>query len=77
MLIQGIVDAFFEEADGLVLLDYKTDVVDGPEELIRRYKVQLDYYEEALTGLTGKRVKERLLYSFYLGREIYAESDVQ
>lgn len=77
VLIQGIVDAFFEETDGLVLLDYKTDVVDGPEELIRRYKVQLDYYEEALTGLTGKRVKERILYSFYLGREIYAENDVQ
>lgn len=67
VLIQGIVDAFFEEEDGLVLLDYKTDVIKAPEELVKRYKVQLDYYEEALESLTGKKVKERVLYSFYLG----------
>lgn len=67
VLIQGIVDAFFEEEDGLVLLDYKTDVIKAPEELVKRYKVQLDYYEEALESLTGKKVKERMLYSFYLG----------
>ncbi len=70
VLIQGIVDVFFEEEDGLVLLDYKTDVVEKPGELIRRYKVQLDYYEEALTNITGKKVKEKILYSFYLGTEI-------
>lgn len=67
VLIQGIVDVFFEEDDGLVLLDYKTDVIKVPEELVKRYKVQLDYYAEALESLTGKRVKERVLYSFYLG----------
>ena len=67
VLIQGIVDAFFEEEDGLVLLDYKTDVIKAPEELVKRYRVQLDYYEEALESLTGKKVKERMLYSFYLG----------
>ena len=67
VLIQGIVDVFFEEDDGLVLLDYKTDVIKVPEELAKRYKVQLDYYAEALESLTGKRVKERVLYSFYLG----------
>lgn len=67
VLIQGIVDAFFEEPDGLVLLDYKTDVIKEPDELVRRYRVQLDYYQEALESLTGKRVKERVLYSFYLG----------
>ena len=70
VLIQGIVDAYFEEEDGLVLLDYKTDVIEKPQELIRRYKVQLDYYQEALESLTGKKVKERILYSFYLGCEI-------
>lgn len=70
VLIQGIVDAFFEEGDGLVLLDYKTDVIDKPEELVKRYKAQLDYYEEALVALTGKKVKERVLYSFYLGCEV-------
>ncbi len=67
VLIQGIVDAFFYEEDGIVLLDYKTDVISSLEELVNRYKVQLDYYEEALTGLTGKAVKEKILYSFYLG----------
>ncbi|MGN1148040.1 MAG: helicase-exonuclease AddAB subunit AddA [Lachnospiraceae bacterium] len=70
VLIQGIVDAFFEEEDGLVLLDYKTDVIKKPEELVKRYKVQLDYYEEALISLTGKPVKEKVLYSFYLGCEV-------
>lgn len=67
VLIQGIVDVFFEEEDGLVLLDYKTDVIKTPDELVKRYKVQLDYYAEALESLTEKRVKERVLYSFYLG----------
>ncbi|MCH5275548.1 MAG: helicase-exonuclease AddAB subunit AddA [Lachnospiraceae bacterium] len=70
VLIQGIVDAYFEEEDGLVLLDYKTDVIEQPQELIRRYKAQLDYYQEALESLTGKKVKERILYSFYLGCEV-------
>ena len=70
VLIQGIVDAFFEEGDGLVLLDYKTDVIKRPEELVHRYKTQIDYYEEALESLTGKKVKERILYSFYLGCEV-------
>lgn len=67
VLIQGIVDVFFEEEDGLVLLDYKTDVIKASDELVKRYKVQLDYYAEALESLTGKKVKERVLYSFYLG----------
>ncbi len=70
VLIQGIIDAYFEEDDGIVLMDYKTDVVENGAELAKRYKVQLDYYEEALIALTGKKVKERVLYSFYLGEEV-------
>lgn len=73
VLIQGIVDAFFYEEDGIILLDYKTDVISSPLELIKRYKVQMDYYEEALTGLTGRPVKEKILYSFYLGCQIVCE----
>ncbi|HKM33953.1 MAG TPA: helicase-exonuclease AddAB subunit AddA [Lachnospiraceae bacterium] len=73
VLIQGIVDAFFYEEDGIILLDYKTDVIQSPQELENRYKVQLDYYEEALTGLTGRPVKEKILYSFYLGCQIACE----
>lgn len=77
VLIQGIIDVFFEEEDGFVVLDYKTDAVSTPEELVKRYQVQLDYYSEALEQISGypsekgsKPVKERILYSFKLGREI-------
>lgn len=72
VLIQGIVDLFFEEDGELVLVDYKTDVIPSPETLLERYKTQVDYYQEALEKLTGKKVKERILYSFCLGTEIYA-----
>lgn len=68
VLIQGIIDVFFEEEDGLVLLDYKTDAVSSLQELWNRYETQLDYYQEAIEKLFGKRVKERILYSFHLGR---------
>ena len=70
VLIQGIIDAYFEEPDGLVLRDYKTDRVDNEEILIQHYQEQLDYYGRALTQMTGKPVKERLIYSFALNREI-------
>ena len=66
VLIQGIIDAFFAEEDGLVLLDYKTDVVNAVDELWNRYETQMDYYEEALVRLMGMPVKERILYSFHL-----------
>lgn len=72
VLIQGIIDAYFYEGDGIVLVDYKTDHVpdDTGESLIRRYGIQLDYYAKALERLTGQRVKERYLYSFWLQREL-------
>ena len=66
------VDLFFEEDGQLVLVDYKTDVVPTPESLVDRYKTQVDYYQEALEKLTGKKVKERSLYSFYFGTEVQA-----
>ena len=70
VMIQGIIDVYLEEEDGIVLADYKTDLVKDPKELILRYRVQLDYYEEALVRLTGKCVKEKLIYSFGLEQEI-------
>ena len=70
-LVQGIIEAYFEGAGGLVLLDYKTDKVKQPEELTQRYYMQLNYYQEALERLTGKVVKEKILYSFALGKEVY------
>ena len=70
LLIQGIIDVWFEEEDGLVVLDYKTDRVSEAEELKERYSVQLNYYAQALERLTGKPVKEKIIYSFVLREEI-------
>ena len=66
VLVQGIIDAFFIEDDEIVLLDYKTDVINSAEELKNRYQKQLDLYQCALEANLGKKVKEKLLYSFYL-----------
>jgi len=66
VLIQGIIDVYFIEDDEIVLLDYKTDAVNSGEELVQRYKTQLDYYCKALENINGRKVKERLLYAFRL-----------
>lgn len=68
-LIQGIIDAYYEEEGEYVLMDYKTDRVPeehGAEELIRKYHSQLYYYKRTLEQLTGKTVKEIYIYSFAL-----------
>lgn len=72
VVVQGIVDMYFEEEDGLVIVDYKTDrVKEGKEHtLIEHYKAQLDYYKLALTQMTGKNVKECYIYSVALCKEI-------
>lgn len=69
-LIQGIIDVYFEEDGELVVLDYKTDRVKRAEELIDKYKVQLEYYAKALEQVTKKPVKEKIIYSFTLQQEI-------
>lgn len=72
VLIQGIIDAWFEEPDGLVLVDYKTDrIPEGGEEILRdRYALQMIYYARALSQMTGKPVKEMILYSLSLLKEV-------
>lgn len=70
ILVQGIIDVYFEEDDALVVLDYKTDKVRTAAELTEKYHAQLDYYAQALTQLTGKPVKEKIIYSFTLEEEI-------
>ena len=70
VLIQGIIDVYFVEDGQIVLLDYKTDAIKSGEELIMRYRTQIDYYTEALEKITGLKVKEKILYSFALGAEI-------
>ena len=75
ILIQGVIDVYFEEADGVVLLDYKTDRIPygkkGEEVLVARYKTQLDYYQTAIEQITGKKVKDRILYSVIMNKEIH------
>ncbi len=72
VLIQGIIDVWFEEEGQIVLLDYKTDAVRQGEEqrLIDRYQLQLEYYRQALEQLEHKAVKETVIYSFGLGKSI-------
>lgn len=71
-MIQGVIDLYFLEGDELILVDYKTDYLQGQDAstLIERYGLQLDYYKQALERITGKPVKETIIYSFYLGRSL-------
>ena len=70
VILQGIIDAFIMEKDGIILVDYKTDRVKDGEELRNRYQKQIDLYSEALEQILGKKVKRRVLYSFSLGEEV-------
>jgi len=71
ILVQGIIDVFFEEDNELVILDYKSDIVKDEKQLVDRYKVQLIYYKKALEQILNKKVKEMIIYSLYLGKEVY------
>ena len=71
VLTQGIIDVFWTEEDGIVLLDYKTDRITQAEELVSRYRVQLDLYREALNRrFPDLTVKETWIYSFWLNEAI-------
>ena len=75
ILVQGIIDAYFEENGKIILVDYKTDFVsDDGGELAKKYRAQLDYYARALMRLTGKEVSERIIYSFSLGKDITVDN---
>ncbi len=70
VVIQGIIDAYFEDDGELILVDYKTDRTWSSRVLLDHYKRQLDYYERALTQLTGKKVREKWIYSLTMQRAI-------
>lgn len=72
VMLRGIIDLYFEEDDGLVILDYKTDWVNdyNKNEIVKRYKKQLELYAEALSKLTGKKVKEKYLYLFNIDEQV-------
>ncbi len=66
-IIQGAVDLCFDEGDGIVVLDFKTDRVKSVSELAERYAKQLEIYSAACEKIMGKKVKEKIIYSFALG----------
>ena len=69
LLIQGVIDLLFEEADGtLVLVDYKTDSDTRPEKIKNRYALQLDLYSEAVSAVLGRPIRERYLYLLHDGK---------
>ena len=72
LMLRGIIDLYFEENDEIVIVDYKTDYIDkdNKQEVIDRYRKQLDLYAEALMKLTGKKVKEKYLYLFNIDEEV-------
>jgi len=70
ILVQGVIDLYFETESGIVLVDYKTDYLKTEEEFIKRYRIQLDYYKTALEKLTGKKVDKVIIYAFYMNKEI-------
>ena len=70
IIVQGAVDLCFREEDGIVVLDFKTDRVDNLNELVNSYGEQLNIYSAAAEKIFGKAVKERIIYSFHLGKSI-------
>lgn len=70
VLVQGIIDAYFIEEGQIVLVDYKTDKVKEAGRLVELYHTQLEDYARALERMTGKKVKEKYIYSFTLHKEI-------
>lgn len=72
IMLRGIIDAYFEEDEKIVIVDYKTDFVndENKEEVINRYKKQLDLYAEVVENLTGKEVKEKCIYLFSIDEEV-------
>lgn len=70
VIIQGAIDLCFEESDGIVVLDFKTDRVKDLKELTDCYAEQLNFYSFAAEKIFSKPVKEKIIYSFHLGESI-------
>ncbi|MDO4607855.1 MAG: helicase-exonuclease AddAB subunit AddA [Clostridia bacterium] len=70
IIVQGAVDLCFEEPDGIVVLDFKTDHQDDPQKLKDYYAEQLNIYATAVEKIFNKPVKEKIIYSMYLGKGI-------
>ena len=71
IMMVGIIDLFYEDKEGnLILLDYKTDYVANYDYsiIVKRYKVQLKMYEDAMKKISGKKVVKKYLYMFSTGK---------
>ncbi len=76
-LVQGIADCVFYQNGEAVILDFKTDRITAPEELVERYRAQLQFYAKAIAQIEGLPVRECILYSLHLNRPIsfFVEDD--
>ncbi len=72
VMVQGIIDCVFEEDGSFVLVDYKTDnIVKNAKEILKqKYQKQLELYALAINRITGKQVKEKIIYHLKTGKEI-------
>lgn len=71
ILVQGIIDLYYiTKDDKLVLLDYKTDYSKSREELINKYKTQLEIYKKALEESLKRKVDKVYIYSLSKWGEI-------
>lgn len=75
-LVQGMIDLFFDQGDGVILIDYKSDRLKGSQaerdrELTRRYQVQLDYYARAISQLRGRPVQAKIIWLIREGRAVH------
>lgn len=70
VLLQGVVDCAIMDADGITVIDFKTDYVteETLPELVRRYTPQVTAYANALERIFEKNIKARYLYFFELNR---------
>lgn len=80
ILIQGVIDLFFEDENGNVILcDYKTDYLTPNElknetlviqKMTERHGKQLAYYSMAIERLLGKKPDKVLIYSLPFGEAV-------
>ena len=80
LVIQGVIDLFFEDADGnLVLCDYKTDALSREEcentelarrKLSERHGRQLAYYQKAIKSILGRMPDRTVIYSLPFGEAL-------
>lgn len=71
ILVQGVVDCLFVEGDEWIIVDYKTDRLNTADEFKKRYAVQLNLYKLAVEQISQRKVKEMIIYSSRLGKEIF------